>query len=136
MKQRRCWFRLTSTFGPHITSSKQNRLKGAIFDIGNGIRRSLPILINFEFDIDFNFDGIHNVVENLTNLNYKLTANLALGKTSTQVHGLLDTDSIQYIGPLQIIKCIHGSEWRITSGIIPFGNITDLLYPNQRLVKY
>lgn len=116
--------------------TKQKKLREVMFDVGfNDFYRSLPVLVDDDFDIEFNLNGFHNVVENLIGLNYKLAANFGGGKGPIPIHGLLGVDLIQFMGPMQMIKCMDGFAWQIPEGVIPFGSVQNFLTPNQMAIS-
>lgn len=112
--------------------SQLKRLREVKFDIRfpSGTR-SLPILIDNQFNIRFDVDCFHLITKNMKNLNFKLAGKFAKNTDTILVHGLLGVDLIQFMKPMHLIKCMGGTAWKLPNGIIPFGNVNNFLYPNQ-----
>ena len=92
---------------------------------------NLPVLVDDQFDIDLNVQGLGKSVQNFKRNQLELSANYNLDSDKVHVHGLIGVDIIQFIKELRIINCMHGSAFQVASGIIPFGNTAHFLYPDQ-----
>ena len=88
------------------------------------------MLVDNQFDISFKVRGLGQAVSNIKAKRHRLAAEYD-GDCVT-VHGLIGVDIIQYLKPNQMIDCLNGSAWRLSQGIIPFGNINNFLYADQR----
>ena len=92
---------------------------------------NLPVLVDDQFDIDLNVQGLGKCIQNFKKNQLELSANYNLNSDKVHVHGLIGVDIIQFIKELRIINCMHGSAFQVASGIIPFGNTAHFLYPDQ-----
>ena len=77
------------------------------------------------------FKNLELAVENFKNLGYKLSAEFESGSEQMPIHALVGTDVLQFIRDLSVVKCMYGSAFRLGSGLVPFGNINNFLYPEQ-----
>ena len=112
--------------------SSKKELKEVNLDVYTGQFKHYAVLmlIDNQFDINFKVKGLGQAVTNMTNRGHKLAAEYE-GDTVT-VHGLIGVDIIQYLKPARMVSCFNGSAWELEQGIIPFGNVNNFLYPNQR----
>ena len=91
----------------------------------------LPVLVDDQFDIDLNIQGLGKCIQNFKSNQLALNANFDVSSDKVHVHGLIGVDIIQFIKELRVINCMHGSAFQVASGIIPFGNTEHFLYPHQ-----
>ena len=101
----------------------------------SGGHRIMPILVDDKFDINLNvinFEVAHN---NFKSNKFKLAANFEDNSNRIHLQGLIGCDILQFIRELRVVDCMHGPAYRIASGLIPFGNIDQFLYPHQ-ICKY
>ena len=92
----------------------------------------LPVLVDNDFAISFNIDGLADVFSNFEQLNLKLAAEL-VGSNDIRVHGLIGIDFIQFIKPMKVVDCMNGVAFEVAQGLIPFGNIDHFLH--KSLIK-
>ena len=90
----------------------------------------LPLLIDRDFKVAIEVNGLKDCVQNLKNLRFPLAAEYGESCESIVVNGLIGSDIIQYI-KFETSKCMHGSALRFDSGFVPFGNSEHFLYPHQ-----
>ena len=86
----------------------------------------MPILVDEDFNLEFNVSDFPNVISNIKNLGFKFAADLDEESSLVKVDGLIGVDLIQYMDSMEIIECMYGSAWQIPQGIIPFGNAQKL----------
>ena len=91
---------------------------------------STQMLIDDKFDLSVRAQYLHQALANIKDAGYKLLAEFDQGDTIS-VQGLIGNDIIELLQPLRIIKCLNGSAWELSSGVMPFGRITNFLYPDQ-----
>ena len=97
----------------------------------------LPILINNEFDLQFDIDGLSNAIANV-----RKKARLADNEyvfhngNCVKLEGLIGVDCAQFFRTLCLIKCMNGSAFQCDAGIIPFGNVDHFLTKEQNAAKY
>ena len=90
----------------------------------------LPVLIDDQFNIEFEITDLNKALANFNNMNVKLAAKYN-NNDQVKVSGLIGVDIIQFIKPIKIVKLMNGSAFQLPNGICPFGNILQYLYPNQ-----
>lgn len=91
---------------------------------------AMLMLVDDQFDISLNVKGLKLALNNLRKEGYDLAANFDDSDTLS-VHGLIGVDIIQFLGQMQMFNCMNGSAWRVSSGVIPFGNINNYLHHSQ-----
>ena len=91
----------------------------------------MPLLVDDQFDIDLNIQGLVQSICNLRQSNVKLNADFNTVTDKVHVHGLIGVDLIQFIKELKIVNCMNGSAFQVDDGIIPFGNTYHFLHPYQ-----
>ena len=91
---------------------------------------SLSFLVDDEFCISFEILNLRKALSNFNKLNYKLSAEFE-NSDVVSVQGLLGTDMIQFMSPINSIDIMNGTAFKLFSGIVPFGNIDSFLYPKQ-----
>ena len=113
--------------------AKKKELKQMVLDIdySPGKTVPLPILVDEDFNLEFNVSDFPNVISNIKNLGFKFAADLHEESSLVKVDGLIGVDLIQYMDSMEIIECMYGSAWQIPQGIIPFGNAQNFLYRSQ-----
>ena len=85
-----------------------------------------PILVDRSFNVEMNVRGLNQSIENIKSKNFKLAANY-----DEPVQGLIGADILQFMKDLKVVQCMHGSAFHVTTGIIPFGDTNNFLYPGQ-----
>ena len=112
--------------------SSKKQLREVNLDVYTGQYKhyAMLMLIDDQFDINFNVKGLGQAVSNLRDKGFKLAADYNDGDL-VKVHGLIGVDIIQYLKQNQMINCINGSALKLPQGIIPFGNVNNFLYPDQ-----
>ena len=75
-------------------------------------------------------NGLQSNDPNMRNEGHDLAAEFK-DSDSLSVHWLKGMDIIQFLGQMQMFSCMNGSAWKVSSGVIPFGNINNFLYPSQ-----
>ena len=101
----------------------------------SGRHHVMPILIDDEFDINLNvinFEAAHN---NFKSNKFKLAANFEENSNSIHLQGLIGCDILQFVRELKVVECMNGPAYQLASGLVPFGNIDQFLYPHQ-ICKY
>ena len=88
------------------------------------------MLIDDLFNIDFQIKEFSQVLSNFKSLNMNLSASFDSSE-NIQVKGLIGTDLIQFLQPINTIKCMNGSAFELYNGISPFGNILHFLHNSQ-----
>lgn len=84
------------------------------------------ILIDKSFSMPMNVRGLKEAMSNIEQKGFKLAADY-----NEPVEGLIGVDIFQFIRELQNVKCMHGSAFKIDSGIIPYGDTGHFLHPGQ-----
>ena len=112
--------------------SSKKRLREVNLDVYTGPFKhyAMLMLVDDQFDIHLKIKGLGQAVSNLKAKGHKLVAEHET-KDLVTVHGLIGVDVIQYLKKMEMVNCMNGSTWKIPEGIIPFGNVNNLLYPNQ-----
>ena len=88
------------------------------------------ILVDEGLSLDFAVRHLPEAIQALRVAGYRLAADFSQIQGSTvKVDGLIGVDLIQYMEPLCQISCMKGVAWRISSGIIPFGDVASFLPP-------
>jgi len=94
---------------------------------------SIPFLINDSFDLRLNIDSLVDCHDNISK-RFKLQEKL--DSDQVLMEGLLGVDMIQCLGQLSTISCLGGTAFKLSSGIVPFGNIDNFLTNEQLKMKY
>ena len=84
------------------------------------------ILIDKDFNVEMNVRGLAQSISNIKNNNFKLAADY-----DKPIQGLIGADIISFMDDLGMVKCMYGSVFNVTTGIIPFGDTNHFLYPGQ-----
>lgn len=94
---------------------------------------SVPLLIDDSFNLSLNINGLEEAHDNITS-QYKLAGR----PLTNEVHlnGLLGIDVIQYLDHCDMVPCLGGMAFNLSTGIIPFGNIDNFLTTEQLVKKY
>ena len=94
---------------------------------------NLPFLVDDKFDLSFSINGLKEAHYNIGrqyNLAEKLLDDCII------VEGLLGADAIQYLSVFEKVECVGGAAFKLSNGIIPFGNVDNFLYNKQLNKKY
>ena len=112
--------------------SRKKALKEVNLDVYTGQFKHYAVLmlVDSQFDINFKVKGLGQAMTNMKTRGFRLAAEYE--GDSVTVHGLIGVDIIQYLKPARIVSCFNGSAWELEQGVIPFGNVNNFLYPNQR----
>ena len=92
---------------------------------------AMPMLVDSDFNLEFNVTDFGHVVSNLKNLGFQLAADFDENSDLVRVDGLIGVDLIQYMQFLPNVKCMNGIAWQTPQGIIPFGNALNFLHTHQ-----
>ena len=113
--------------------SRKKRLSEVNLDVfvGSYKHYAMLMLIDDEFDISFDVKGLRQAVTNLKSSGHTLAADFDPNSDLVTVHGLIGVDVIQFLKQVRMINCMNGSAWRVSKGIIPFGNIQHFLHSSQ-----
>ena len=92
----------------------------------------LPVLIDNEFDISIRVSDLPLAVDNIEMEGFKL-ADPTIGREGEviKLQGLLGVNIIQFITKMEKIRCLNGTAWLLSTGIVPFGNVKHFLKPDQ-----
>lgn len=97
---------------------------------------SVPFLVDDKLDLEFHLSQLENIVENLKNSGYKLAVDFSCAQNNgITVHGKLNVDVLKYMGPMELINYMKGCAFEFPQEIVPFGNISDLQFPNDKTLK-
>ena len=104
-------------------------LKEASINIAVG-DNSLPIKVLFDHKTNLNLpiSRLDDLTRNLKSAVFKLAADF--DKTvngEIKVEGLIGINAIQHMESFQKINCMWGCAWKLSSGIIPFGDVSHFL---------
>ena len=99
--------------------------------VGSSKHYAMLMLIDDQFDISFDVRGLGQAVTNLKSNGHILAADLKTDSDLVTVHGLIGVDVIQFLKQVRMINCMNGSAWRVSKGIIPFGNVEHFLHSSQ-----
>ena len=91
----------------------------------------MPILVDNEFDITLNVINFDQALKNFNSNNFKLAANFEGDTTKICIQGLVGCDILQFVRELRVVACMDGPAYQLASGLVPFGNIDQFLYPHQ-----
>ena len=91
----------------------------------------IPVLIDEEFNIKLNIPDFSKAIANLKTLDCHLASSFDNESDEIIVQGLIGLDILQFITPMQRIKLMNGSAWKLPFGKAPFGNIRNFLYSHQ-----
>ena len=109
------------------------RLEQVIMKVGLGGKNYIhkSILLDDEFDAQFEFDHLSAITSKLTKLNYKIAFCKEDKGNQVNIQGILRVDILQYMKRPRIIKFINGSTWLTLSGISPLRDVKNFLYEDQ-----
>ena len=95
----------------------------------------LPFLVDPTFSIDMEIPMLTEAITNLQNNNFKLANTFDQKSNKIAINCLLGVDFLQHLSQFSIIKCINGSAFLTSNGIIPFGNVSSFLKQIPSVVK-
>ena len=98
--------------------------------------REIPFLIDDDIDMEFDVPELQTAVKNHSEKAVKLAADFSGVRNYTiHVHGLLDVDLLQYLQLMRLMNFMDGFAWKISQGVILFGNVRHFLPSVQALVS-
>jgi len=121
---------LINTF---IDSDYKDFAEAAVTVKFNSDKFLLPFLVNDEFNLALNIDGLTVARDNISK---EFTLNSECDSDFVNLEGLIGIDALQYIGKIESIQCLSGRAFKFSSGIVPYGNIDNFLNNDQLATKY
>lgn len=112
--------------------SEHKELNEVMLDVQIDLNKykQIPILIDNNFNIEFEISDLNHALSNFNKMNLNLAGNFDQSN-KVQVNGLLGVDFIQFLQPIKPVKLMNGAAWEIFGKICPYGNILHFLYRNQ-----
>ena len=99
--------------------------------IPGGNKQPIAMLADPDFNIQLHVSQLDVAISNIVQEGYTLAEpSLAANGENIPIHGLVGVDILQFIPNLPITKCMLGSAWITTLGLVPFGNVIHFLYPD------
>jgi len=93
----------------------------------------IPFLINDSFDLSLDIAGLEQCH---TNIAKSFILQDRLYSDKVVLEGLIGVDVLQCLRQLEVVSCLNGTAFQLTSGIVPFGNVDNFLSRKQLQSKY
>jgi len=93
----------------------------------------IPFLINDSFHLTLNINGLkesHANISKYHDLHDHLTTDEVV------LNGLIGVDVLQCLEKLELVSCMNGAAFKLSTGLIPFGNVDSFLTRKQLQDKY